>query len=57
MRDEARAAGISDMTLKRAKTEAGVTSQKDGMSGSWFWALPEEDHAVPKGVKEVTPQK
>ena len=55
VRAEARTAGISDRTLNRAKTEAGVTSQKDGMSGSWFWALPEKGHGPPKGAKEATP--
>jgi len=56
VRDEARAAGISDRTLNQAKTEAGVTSQKDGMSGSWLWALPEEGHVPPKGPRRPPPQ-
>lgn len=40
---DARAAGITDITLKRAKSALGVRSRKQG-DGPWTWALPEEDH-------------
>lgn len=36
----AREKGISERTLKRAKSEVGVVSQKDGYQGAWTWALP-----------------
>jgi AAA domain-containing protein/DnaB helicase-like protein len=39
---EARQEGISERTLKRAKKELRVRSQKCGMSGKWQWSLPEE---------------
>lgn len=37
--DGARAAGISDASLRRAKKQIGVLSKKDGASG-WLWYLP-----------------
>jgi len=40
---EARQAGISESTLKRAKAQLGVKSRKCGMQGGWVWALSEED--------------
>lgn len=39
---DARGAGISERTLDRAKTRLGIKSQKSGLSGAWFWELPEE---------------
>jgi hypothetical protein len=39
---EARQAGISRSTLKRAKAQLSVKSRKNGMSGGWVWALCEE---------------
>jgi len=36
---DARGAGVSARTLKRAKRELGVVSKKEG-DGSWSWALP-----------------
>jgi hypothetical protein len=39
---EARHEGISERTLKRAKKELRVRSQKCGMNGVWKWSLPEE---------------
>ena len=36
---DARGAGVSARTLKRAKRELGVVSKKEG-NGSWSWALP-----------------
>ena len=40
---DARAAGVTEITLKRAKSALGVRSRKQG-DGPWTWALPEEDH-------------
>ena len=39
---DARAAEISDATLRRAKTALGVRSVKEA-DGSWYWALSEDD--------------
>ena len=36
---DARGAGVSERTLKRAKRALGVVSKKEG-EGSWSWALP-----------------
>ena len=48
----AREAGISDATLRRAKSALHVTARKVGRPGmpgqGWVWALPEDDHAPPK---------
>jgi hypothetical protein len=45
---EARDSGISERTLKRAKEDIGVVSQREGIEGKrgggrWYWRLPEED--------------
>ena len=37
---DAREAGISEMTLKRARRELGVRSKKEA-DGTWTWGLPE----------------
>jgi putative DNA primase/helicase len=37
---EARSAGISDKTLRRAKEALGVRAVKDGFQGGWRWRLP-----------------
>ncbi len=37
-------AGYSLATIKRAKKRLGVISEKDGMTGGWFWKLSEERH-------------
>jgi putative DNA primase/helicase len=38
--EAAKAAGISEKTLRRAKTELGVVSEKS--AGGWFWRMPRE---------------
>ena len=38
----AEANDISKRTLKRAKSELGVMTTKDGLDGGWTWKLPEE---------------
>ena len=40
----ARAAGISERSLDRAKAELGVRSRKLDFSGAWAWLLPEDGH-------------
>ena len=47
-------AGHSLSTIKRAKKRLGVISEKDGMTGGWFWKLPEERHEeVHEGDEEA----
>jgi len=45
---EARAAGIADVTLRRAKALLGVRSAKTTWGGCWQWALPESRTNAPK---------
>jgi hypothetical protein len=40
VKKDARGAGVSERTLKRAKSALGVKSKK-GSDGSWSWVLPE----------------
>ena len=42
VRKDARATGVSERTLKRAKRNLGVRSEKEG-DGSWIWVLPERE--------------
>lgn len=51
---EARDAGHSEKTLKRAKKELGVHSAKSGMSEKWRWELPAKGVTEPKGVHSET---
>ncbi|MDR6634209.1 hypothetical protein J2X72_003009 [Phyllobacterium sp. 1468] len=37
---EAKSAGISMRTVRRAKDELSIQSIKDGLSGRWSWSLP-----------------
>jgi hypothetical protein len=43
--------GIAIATLRRAKFDLGVSSERDGPSGSWYWVLPPQENPVP-AVKE-----
>ena len=43
------AEGLSWSTIKRAKAELGIVSQKDGLGG-WVWELP---HVSPKAAEGV----
>lgn len=48
---QAREAGFSDATLRRAKSRAGITSQRTGgigADGAWTWALPLRCSQPPK---------
>jgi len=51
---EARNAGISDITLRRAKDMLGVRARKTsfGESGFWVWELPIEDAVVNEQLSE-----
>jgi hypothetical protein len=47
---QAREAGISEMTLRRARQAIGITVAKEGFtSGKWVWRL-EDDHLLPKVI-------
>jgi hypothetical protein len=39
-RREAKQAGVSAVTLRRAKARVGVESCHDGLLGKWYWRLP-----------------
>ncbi len=41
VKKQAKAAGISDMTLRRARAELALRHFKIGFPGMWMWALPE----------------
>ena len=45
IKSDAIANGISDASLRRAKTKLGVKAHKDGMAGGWFWQLPPAEDA------------
>jgi hypothetical protein len=49
LKRQARAAGIAERTLFRAKRDLGVKADKDGFRGGWVWSLP------PKPAKGATP--
>ncbi|MBI4506293.1 MAG: AAA family ATPase [Chloroflexi bacterium] len=50
---EARAAGIADHTLRRARESLGIRPQRLGFgsAGEWMWALPEQASREPKMSK------
>jgi hypothetical protein len=51
IKGDANASGISEASLRRAKTRLGVEAYKDGMAGGWFWRLPiPEDAQIPESV-------
>ncbi len=43
IKDAANAANIHERTLKRAKSDLGIQSTKDGLNGGWRWRLPEQE--------------
>jgi hypothetical protein len=45
IKSDANGNGISDASLRRAKTKLGVKAHKDGMEGAWFWQLPSAEDA------------
>jgi hypothetical protein len=49
VKEQARDAGISEFTLKRAKSALGVISEKEG-DGSWSWRLPDQ---ASKGIADT----
>ncbi|NUQ10080.1 MAG: AAA family ATPase [Phycisphaerae bacterium] len=46
---EAKQAGYSAATVRRAKGVLGIVTKKDGMDGGWTWGLPEgaQDPSIP----------
>jgi 5S rRNA maturation endonuclease (ribonuclease M5)/archaellum biogenesis ATPase FlaH len=56
MKAKARAAGIAERTLMRAKASVHVTSAKDGFQGLWTWSLPDEERQrMPKDATVPPP--
>ena len=57
IKQDAKNAGYSDATLRRAKAGLGVISSKEGFdSAHWLWSLPPQldiSHS-PKGLSEIT---
>ena len=49
VKDQARAAGISERTLSRAKADLGVEAEKTGFEGGWVWRFGT------KAAKAATP--
>ena len=41
MKDNAKADGISNRTLERARAKTGVIAEPDGFGGPWMWRLPD----------------
>lgn len=50
LQQEARADGIADKTLFRAKKALNIKAQKAGFNRGWVWTLPEDGQATPKMV-------
>jgi hypothetical protein len=48
LQEDARAAGYSWRTVRRAQDALGIKPRKDGFKGGWTWQLPEDGHEPPK---------
>ena len=44
--EAARANGIAERTLCRAKSELNISAEKKGQNGQWQWRLPETPKAA-----------
>jgi hypothetical protein len=44
LQSEAKAAGLSWATIRRAKDQLGAVAAKTGIDGGWTWTLPEDAH-------------
>lgn len=56
VRDKARRAGISDITLRRAKGKLKISAQDrddNGVRGQWMWRLPSVKPGPARGWEEV----
>jgi len=49
---EAREAGFTIITVRRAKSRIGVKSEKSGFGGAWQWILPPDSTKSPKDIIE-----
>ena len=47
----AKAEGITNATLRRAKNALKVVSRKEGLTGQWTWTLPEDAHESPEDAQ------
>lgn len=45
---DAKAIDIGESSLKKAKRELGVVSERDGKAGRWMWRLPADDPDTPE---------
>ena len=55
IKEDARGAGYSWITIERAKKKAGIEAQKLGMKAGWVWCLPAEDRqTLPKIVTHLS---
>lgn len=55
IKEDARGAGYSWITIERAKKKAGIEAQKLGMKDGWVWALPPEDRQIiPKTLTQLS---
>ena len=50
---EARAAGLSERTLRRARQALGVILRKDGFQGAWCWQLPSSATDIPSVQRPI----
>lgn len=55
IKEDARGARYSWITIERAKKKAGIEAQKLGMKAGWVWCLPAEDRqTLPKIVTHLS---
>ena len=55
IKEDARGARYSWITIERAKKKAGIKAQKLGMKVGWVWCLPAEDRqTLPKIVTHLS---
>ncbi len=54
IKNEARRAGISDATLRRAKNDLGIKASHPSISSPWQWELPAS--CSPRSVSCSTPE-
>jgi hypothetical protein len=52
---ELRDAGLTEATIRRAKTKMGVVSQKTAMTGAWMWTLPSAEDAQASLTQNLEP--
>ena len=55
LKSDARRAGVSEITLRRAKDRLGVKAVKRGAfkDARWFWTLPEDAQTLPEDAQKT----